>query len=173
MITVKNGNIFNENVEVIVNPVCSDGNNPYRSLAAKIGVKFPEHENRFQEHCKNCKVEVGKAFIVYQTNGENGESEGKKIVYVTIKEHWNSKTNMNDMDKAIQSLKKIIVEKDIKSIAMTPIGGGKLGLNWEKVREKIAEELGKLDVEIRIIENNRPRHRRTHRPYTHHYRRTR
>ena len=53
-------------------------------------------------------------------------------------------------------MRRFIVEKQIKSIAIPPLGAGNGGLEWAAVREKIESALGDLpNVEIEVFEPTR------------------
>lgn len=55
--------------------------------------------------------------------------------------------------EGLQDLRRFLIEKQVKSIAIPPLGAGNGGLEWSAVREQIVSALGDLpDVEIVIFE---------------------
>ena len=57
------------------------------------------------------------------------------------------------VEEGLQDLRRFLIEKQIKSIAIPPLGAGNGGLEWPQVREKIESALGDLpNVEIVVFE---------------------
>ena len=55
--------------------------------------------------------------------------------------------------EAAADLRSFIIEQQVRSIAIPPLGAGNGGLEWSAVREQIVSALGDLpDVEIVIFE---------------------
>ena len=52
----------------------------------------------------------------------------------------------------LQDLRRFLVENQVKSIAIPPLGAGNGGLDWLEVRELIETELGDLDLAITVFE---------------------
>src|SRR5690606_38584161 len=82
--------------------------------------------------------------------------EGERIIInFPTKTEWYKKSQYIYIEDGLKELAKIIVEYNIKSIAIPPLGCGNGGLNWEKVKLLIEQYLGGLqDVEITIYEPN-------------------
>jgi len=56
------------------------------------------------------------------------------------------------IEQGLQDLVKVIGQKKIKSIALPPLGAGQGGLEWQKVKKMIIEELGGLEIDIIVYE---------------------
>jgi hypothetical protein len=57
------------------------------------------------------------------------------------------------IDEGLTDLRRFIIENDIKSIAIPPLGSGNGGLEWQAVKVKIEKKLADLtDVEILVFE---------------------
>ena len=46
---------------------------------------------------------------------------------------------MEDMDAGLKALQNVIRDKEVRSIAIPPLGSGLGGLNWNEVRPRIEE----------------------------------
>ena len=75
------------------------------------------------------------------------------IVNFPTKQHWKAPSQMAWVEEGLQDLRRFIIEKQVKSIAIPPLGAGNGGLEWADVREQIVSALGDLpDVEILLFE---------------------
>jgi hypothetical protein len=74
------------------------------------------------------------------------------IVNFPTKQHWKAKSQMEWIIDGLQDLRLFLIENQVKSIAIPPLGAGNGGLDWLAVREQIEKALGDLDVEIFIFE---------------------
>ena len=54
--------------------------------------------------------------------------------------------------EGLQDLRRFLIEQQVKSVAIPPLGAGNGGLAWDDVRPKIELALGDLEVEILVFE---------------------
>jgi len=73
--------------------------------------------------------------------------ENKVLNLITKEKYWHKPTEMS-MKNSLRRMKEVIIENDIKLIAMPKIGAGLDRLSWTKVKEMIYEIFGDLDIEI-------------------------
>jgi O-acetyl-ADP-ribose deacetylase (regulator of RNase III) len=103
----------------------------------------------YSQACKASQVATGRMFVT-----ETGELMGARwIINFPTKQHWRDKSKIEWIEEGLQELKQFIIEHQVKSIAIPPLGAGNGGLNWHEVKTKIEAALSDLDqVEIVIFE---------------------
>jgi len=148
MIKYKTGNIFDEDVEAIVNTVNCIGVMG-RGIALQYKKTFPGNFKAYEIACKQNEVEPGK-MLVYE---RDSLTNPKFIINFPTKKHWREKSHIEYIEKGLIALKEEIKKRNIKSIALPPLGSGLGGLNWNEVKKHIEGSLALLqDVEIVIFE---------------------
>ena len=55
------------------------------------------------------------------------------IINFPTKRHWRGKSRIEDIEMGLVDLVKVIRDKDIRSIAIPPLGAGLGGLDWNDV----------------------------------------
>jgi len=147
MIKYKNGNIFDEDVEAIVNTVNCVGVMG-RGLALQYKKTFPDNFKAYLIACKNGEVIPGKMYV-YNT----GQIFNPKyIINFPTKRHWKAKSKIEDISNGLDDLVRVIREYNIKSIAIPPLGSGLGGLNWKDVKDLINQRLSHIDCNIIVFE---------------------
>ncbi|MDD2833218.1 MAG: macro domain-containing protein [Methylotenera sp.] len=149
MITFTHGNLLEAPAEALVNTVNTVG-----VMGKGIALMFKERfALNYQEYVKACKagwVQTGKVFVT-----ETHELSGPRwIVNFPTKQHWRADSRMEWVVDGLYDLRRFILEKQIKSIAIPPLGAGNGGLDWLLVREKIEQILSDLPTEILVFEPN-------------------
>lgn len=148
MIVYKNGDIFNEDAEAIVNTVNCVGVMG-RGIALQFKKRFPENFKAYESACKKKVVIPGKMFV-YKTGSLIGP---KYVINFPTKRHWRGASRIEDIESGLQDLEKVIKELKITSIALPPLGSGLGGLDWNDVRTLIENKLSQiLDVNIVVFE---------------------
>ncbi len=147
MIEYKNGDIFNSDVEAIVNTVNCVGIMG-RGLALQFKNKFPQNFKEYAVACKNEQVQPGKMHI-YQTGQLTNP---KYIINFPTKRHWKGKSKIEDIENGLDDLIKTIEKYSIKSIAVPPLGSGLGGLNWQIVKQTIEKKLSNVNCKIVVFE---------------------
>lgn len=148
MIRYTQGNLLDANVDAVVNTVNTVGVMG-KGIALMFKERFPENMNEYAKACKAKKVQTGQMFIT-----ETGELMGPRwIVNFPTKEHWRAPSKMEWIVEGLQSLRAFIIENQIKSIAIPPLGAGNGKLNWNDVKPEIEKALADLEgVDIVIYE---------------------
>lgn len=147
MIVYKNGDIFSEDVEAIINTVNCVGVMG-RGLALQFKNKYPQNFKEYEIACKREEVKPGRMFI-YQTGQLTNP---KYIINFPTKRHWKGKSKIEDVESGLDDLIKILHKLGIKSISIPPLGSGLGGLDWQVVRKKIEVKLANLDCKIVVFE---------------------
>lgn len=75
------------------------------------------------------------------------------IINFPTKRHWRHPSKIEWIEQGLEDLKRVIVEKEIRSIALPPLGTGNGGLQWSNVLSLIESALGQLpEVEVLVFE---------------------
>lgn len=140
MIRFDDGDIFSSNADVIVNPVNTEGVMG-KGLALEYKKRFPENYNAYAEYCHQGKLAGGAIFATFY-------SQGPWVVNLATKERWRAPSRLEWVYQGLIALKKFIIERHAKSIAIPALGCGLGGLDWPSVREAIMQVLDGVDAEI-------------------------
>ena len=140
MIEHKYGDIFREDVEALVNSVNCVGVMG-RGIALQFKNMFPENFRAYAKACKRNEVKPGRMFVY-----ESGTMTNPRyIINFPTKRHWRGKSRMEDIEAGLDALVREIRERNIRSIAIPPLGSSLGGLNWRDVRPRIESALEALD----------------------------
>ena len=140
MIEHKTGDIFQEDVEALVNSVNCVGVMG-RGIALQFKNLFPKNFKAYAEACKRGEVRPGRMFVY-----ELGKAVNPRyIINFPTKRHWRGKSRMEDIEAGLDALAHEIKERNIRSIAIPPLGSNLGGLNWSDVRPRVEAALRELD----------------------------
>lgn len=147
MIIKSKGNLFSSNAEAYINTVNTVGVMG-KGIALQFKERFPENYVAYRKACKEDQVQIGSMFVtkVEQIQGP------KWIINFPTKKHWKGKSKIEFIEKGLEDLINVIIEKDIKSVAMPPLGAGNGGLEWETVKEVIFKKLENKKVTVELFE---------------------
>ena len=148
MIEYTKGNLLEADVDALVNTVNTVGIMG-KGIALMFKEAFPENFKAYALACKSETVQTGRMFVTQQS-----DLMGPKwIINFPTKQHWRSASKPGWIAEGLKDLRQVILEKDIKSIAIPPLGSGNGGLNWSTVKPMVEEALGDLsDVRIVVYE---------------------
>lgn len=148
MIEYKKGDILAEDAEALVNTVNCVGIMG-RGIALQFKNAFPENFKSYAAACNRNEVRPGRMFVF-----ETGKlTNPRYIINFPTKRHWRGKSRIEDIDAGLVALAGEIRSRDIRSIAIPPLGSGLGGLDWSKVRSRIEARLRELnDVKVVIFE---------------------
>lgn len=148
MIMFTQGNLLEAPVDALVNTVNTVGVMG-KGIALMFRERFEINHRLYVAACRAGQVEVGRMFVT-----ETGELSGPKwIVNFPTKQHWRAPSRMQWIVDGLRDLRRVIVEHDIRSLAIPPLGAGNGGLDWSGVRAEIEKQLADLtDVDIVVYE---------------------
>jgi O-acetyl-ADP-ribose deacetylase (regulator of RNase III) len=148
MINYTKGNLLESKAEALVNTVNTVGVMG-KGVALMFKEAFPKNFREYEAACKAKTLHVGRMFVT-ETNDMLGP---KWIVNFPTKAHWRFPSKMEWIADGLDDLKRIIIEKKIRSIAIPPLGAGNGGLQWHSVRALIEDKLSELsDVDVIVFE---------------------
>lgn len=147
MITFTQGNLLEARAEALVNTVNTVGVMG-KGIALMFKERFAENFRRYAAACQAKEVRTGRMFVT-----EVSELSGPRwIVNFPTKQHWRGDSRMEWITEGMQDLRCFLIENNVKSIAIPPLGAGNGGLDWADVRAQIEAALGDLDAEILVFE---------------------
>ena len=148
MIRYTTGNLLDAPVEALVNTVNTVGVMG-KGIALMFKERFPDNMAAYRQACKEGRVQTGKMFVT-----ETNEFLAPRwIVNFPTKQHWKAKSQIEWVEDGLKDLKQFIIEKNVSSIAIPPLGAGNGGLDWQDVKPKIESALSDLqDVDVLIFE---------------------
>jgi O-acetyl-ADP-ribose deacetylase (regulator of RNase III) len=148
MIELTTGNLLESKAEALVNTVNCVGIMG-KGIALQFKQAFPDNFEAYAKACKANEVKLGKMFLFPR----NTLYTPRYIVNFPTKDHWRSKSQLQDIENGLEDLKRIITERKISSIAIPPLGSGLGGLSWPKVKEKIIKVFADLpEVKVFLYE---------------------
>jgi O-acetyl-ADP-ribose deacetylase (regulator of RNase III) len=151
MITFTTGNLLEAKAEALVNTVNTFGIMG-KGVALMFKEAFPENFARYEAACKRKEITVGRMFVTRRDHLVGP----KWIINFPTKRHWRHPSKIEWISEGLVDLKRVIVENNIRSIALPPLGSGNGGLDWQDVRPRIESELSSLqDVEVVVYEPTR------------------
>jgi O-acetyl-ADP-ribose deacetylase (regulator of RNase III) len=145
MLEYKTGDILAEETEALVNTVNCVGVMG-RGIALQFKNVFPDNFKAYAEACKRQEMQPGRMFVF-----DTGRlTNPRYIINFPTKRHWRGKSRMEDIEAGLKALQDVIRERNIRSLAVPPLGTGLGGLAWNEVRLRIEEALGDFD-DVRIV----------------------
>jgi len=155
MITYVKGDLFESPAHVLVNTVNTVGVMG-KGIAKKFKKIYPEMFKQYQQLYEENKLTIGKLWI-YRTSN-------KWILNFPTKTTWRKPSELEYIEKGLQTFVNNYSEYGITSIAFPPLGCGNGELDWEKqvkpVMEKYLKKLG-IDIFIYLYrqEDFKPEHK--------------
>lgn len=148
MMRFTEGNLLDADVEAVVNTVNTVGVMG-KGIALMFKDRFPANYEAYAAACKAGAVQVGTMFV----SPTNELSGPRWIINFPTKQHWRKPTKLEWIRDGLDDLKAVLQEKQIRSVALPPLGCGNGGLDWSEVRPLIESALGELeDVEVVVYE---------------------
>jgi O-acetyl-ADP-ribose deacetylase (regulator of RNase III) len=143
LITETGGNLLRDDAQALVNTVNTVGVMG-KGIALQFKRAFPEVFAAYADACADGRVQPGRVFPV-----RLGDSD-RWVLNFPTKRHWRQRSRLDDIRAGLDDLARLLVELDIRSVAIPPLGCGNGGLRWLEVRPLIVEKLGGLDIDIRL-----------------------
>lgn len=143
MITDVHGNLLASDADALVNTVNTVGVMG-KGIALHFKNAYPANYKAYRAACQRHEVRLGEMFVF-----DAGQLVRPRwVINFPTKNHWKSPSRLDDIESGLDDLVRVITERDIRSIAVPPLGCGNGGLNWADVRPIIEAKLRGLDVEV-------------------------
>ncbi len=144
MIKYEQGNLLKAEAEALVNTVNCVGVMG-KGIALQFKQAFPKNFKLYEKACKAGDIQLGQMFIVATHN----LFYPKYIINFPTKQHWKTKSRLEDIKKGLEDLVNEVKCRAIRSIAVPPLGCGNGGLDWGEVRPIIEKAFADLpEVEV-------------------------
>jgi O-acetyl-ADP-ribose deacetylase (regulator of RNase III) len=148
MISLTRGNMFDVEVEALVNTVNTVGIMG-RGVALQFKKAYPAN---FREYVAACKAGALKAGGVL-THEVPGGTHPRFILNVATKEHWRGNSRLEYIERGLAGLVAEVERLGIRTIAMPPLGCGLGGLRWADVYPRIQQAFTRVpDVRVLVFE---------------------
>lgn len=141
MIQFTTGNLLDSEADALVNTVNTVGVMG-KGIALMFKERFPENFRAYADACKAKEVEVGRMFVTERKDLVDGP---KWIINFPTKKHWRNPSKTEWVAKGLDDLATFLIEHEVRSVALPPLGAGNGGLDWHDVRPLILEKLGGLE----------------------------
>jgi O-acetyl-ADP-ribose deacetylase (regulator of RNase III) len=139
MIEKTSGNLLQADVEALVNTVNTDGFMG-KGIALQFKQAFPANFEAYRKAVERGEVRPGSMFVF-----ETGSILGPRfIINFPTKRHWRQNSRMEDIESGLAALVREIRDREIRSIAIPPLGCGNGGLDWSDVRPRIERALAEV-----------------------------
>ena len=152
------GNLLEADAEALVNTVNTVGVMG-KGIALMFKERYPENFRLYAAACRRGEVRVGQMFMT-QTNELSGP---KWVINFPTKQHWRSPSRMEWVVEGLSDLRRALLDHEISSVAIPPLGCGNGGLPWADVRQAIERGLADLDVDVLVYEPT-PRYQNVAKP---------
>jgi O-acetyl-ADP-ribose deacetylase (regulator of RNase III) len=150
MIEYKTGDILAEDAEALVNTVNCVGIMG-RGIALQFKNAYPANFKFYKQACDRQLVQPGR-MLVFESDRL---SNPRYIVNFPTKRHWRGRSRLEDIDSGLRALVEEIKIRNIRSIAVPPLGSGLGGLDWAIVRPRIENALSAIhNLKVVIYEPN-------------------
>ena len=145
MIELARGDLLKADAEALVNAVNCVGVMG-RGLALQFKRAFPEGFRAYAAACKRGDVTPGRMHIF-----ETGlATNPRMLINFPTKRHWRESSRIEDIDAGLDALISELERRNVRSIAIPPLGCGLGGLVWADVRPRIERAFDRVP-EVRVL----------------------
>ncbi len=139
MLELTRGDILKADAEALVNTVNCVGVMG-RGIALQFRKAFPENFKAYKSACDRKQLHPGMMFVYDLNRFQNP----RYIVNFPTKRHWKGRSKIEDIEVGLEALVQEISKRNIRSIAIPPLGCGLGGLDWTRVKQMIEKVIGAL-----------------------------
>jgi len=118
-----------------------------KGIALQFRAAFPASARAYEEACKRKEVQVGRVLLT-----ETGNLSGPRwVIHFPTKKHWRNPSQLLWVQDGLKDLARVLLERQIRSVAVPALGCGNGGLEWTLVKREMELVLGALsDVEVLV-----------------------
>lgn len=151
MIDYVKGNLLDADAEALVNTVNTVGAMG-KGVALQFRRAFPENYEAYAAAVKRGEVVPGRMF-----SWESSRLDGPRLIFnFPTKRHWRGRSRLTDIEAGLDDLRQLLIERDVRSVALPALGCGLGGLEWPDVRERIEAALGDLPIRVLVFPPQAP-----------------
>jgi O-acetyl-ADP-ribose deacetylase (regulator of RNase III) len=151
MIRFAQGNLLEAEVEAVVNTVNTVGVMG-KGIALMFKEAYPANFRDYSAACARGEIVVGRMYVT----GRESLHGPRWIINFPTKQHWRGPSHLDWIENGLVDLRRVIEAKQIRSVAVPPLGTGNGGLRWSEVRRLILKVLDGLEgVDVLVYEPTR------------------
>jgi len=151
MIRFVQGNFFDYKADIRINTVNCVG-----VMGAGVALlfknKYPEMNTEYVKLCNQGLIRPGRPHVWKSKNLFSESSEDVVIINFPTKDDWKKPSEYSYIIDGLKWLKTYLQDKPNSIITIPALGCGHGGLDWEKVKEMIIDNLSGLETEILVFE---------------------
>jgi O-acetyl-ADP-ribose deacetylase (regulator of RNase III) len=144
MIEYITGDLLKADTEALVNTVNTVGVMG-KGIALQFKEEFQQNNKEYKTACKAGRLKPGVLLSVWDNSLHLGR---KLIINFPTKVHWRQPSRYEYIEEGLKTLRLLILETGIKSIAVPPLGCGNGGLEWDRVKILMEKYLGDLPAKV-------------------------
>lgn len=148
MIQYVKGDLLRSDAEALVNTVNTVGVMG-KGIALQFREAFPDNYKIYRKICKQGNLHIGQMLVTEETSLYD---QKKIIINFPTKTHWKYSSEYSYIEKGLVALRDEIEKRNIKSVAIPPLGSHNGGLDWQRVRTMIEEILVGLKCDVYLYE---------------------
>lgn len=142
-----NGDIFAQDVDVIINPVNCVGVMG-AGLALAFKKKYPGMMPAYEKACSAGQMKPGSVQLIgvdRKTGRKAPPGEADLLIAnVATKDHWRDPSKLEWVDRGLEKLAGAMQSRDLRSVAVPMLGAGLGGLEWKDVRQCVDRHFSPL-----------------------------
>jgi len=132
MLQLVKGDILKADTEALVNTVNCVGVMG-RGIALQFRKAFPGNFKAYKSACDKKQLHPGMMFVYDLNRFQNP----RYVINFPTKRHWKGKSKIEDIESGLEALVWEIRKRNIRSVAIPPLGCGLGGLDWNHVKQII------------------------------------
>ncbi|HEX5472485.1 MAG TPA: macro domain-containing protein [Lacipirellulaceae bacterium] len=146
MIEFQQGDLLRAYAEALVNAVNCVGVMG-RGIALQFRKELPDNFTAYKASCDRGELRPGRMFVFELQSVKNP----RYIINFPTKRHWKGKSKIEDIQAGLVTLIDELRRRNIRSVAVPPLGCGLGGLRWSEVRPLLLDAFRSLpDVRVLI-----------------------
>jgi len=136
-LTYSTGDILNSGIEALVNPINCLGIQG-AGLAKAFSQRYPLVEEMIAFH--KTSLEIGKVTMVCLPLYE----KSSYVFLLPTKKHWKDPSQLEWITQGVEALRRELVNRRIKEVAIPALGCGLGGLSWSHIKPIIEDMASKI-----------------------------
>jgi O-acetyl-ADP-ribose deacetylase (regulator of RNase III) len=147
MIELHTGDILEADAQALVNTVNCVGVMG-RGIALQFKKAFPGYFRAYARACQEAAIELGTVHV----HDRESLANPRYLISFPTKNHWRGRSRLADIEAGLRSLVAEVTARNIRSIAIPPLGCGLGGLSWTDVLPRIERAAAALpDVRVLVF----------------------